>query len=372
MTGCGGNNQSTDDLITVDVTVNYPKKELILQDFMDVEYIALETTDEFLTQGVMKAIGKDIILVTNRTSDGDIFIYDRTGKGINKINRRGQGGEEYTQTTQIILDENANEIFVEDYPLRKFLIYDLYGNFKRSFMFADSSYYSHVFNYDRDNLICYKRYLSLGNIKPCHIIVSKKDGSITREIQIPFKEINDAVIRTEVNGEMVTITVAFTQIIRYKGNFVLVEASSDTIYNYLSDGSLNPFIVRTPSMHSTDPEILFYPNILTDRYYFMKSLKKVANKNFTVPYGNDLVYDKQEKAIFENSVFNDDFSNKKRVNLSNMTSLNDEIATWQVLEAYQLVEAYEKGQLKDGKLKEIASKLDAEDNPVIMLIKNKK
>ena len=32
MTGCGGNKQLTDDCITVDVSADYPKKELILQD----------------------------------------------------------------------------------------------------------------------------------------------------------------------------------------------------------------------------------------------------------------------------------------------------------------------------------------------------
>lgn len=43
-TGCKRQNQTADDLITVDVTKNsFPKKELILQDFMDVEYIPLET-----------------------------------------------------------------------------------------------------------------------------------------------------------------------------------------------------------------------------------------------------------------------------------------------------------------------------------------
>ena len=36
LAGCGENKQSTDDLITVDVSKSYPKKELILQDFMDV------------------------------------------------------------------------------------------------------------------------------------------------------------------------------------------------------------------------------------------------------------------------------------------------------------------------------------------------
>ena len=42
------------------------------------------------------------------------------------------------------------------------------------------------------------------------------------------------------------------------------------------------------------------------------------------------------------------------------------------LEAADLVEAYEDGKLKDGPLKEIASTLDEEDNPIIMIAKYKK
>ena len=80
MTGCGDSKQSAEDLITVDVTASYPKKELILQDFMDVEYIALETNDEFVNQGFVQAIGKKYILVKNRSADGNIFVYDRSGK----------------------------------------------------------------------------------------------------------------------------------------------------------------------------------------------------------------------------------------------------------------------------------------------------
>jgi len=38
----------TDELVTINVNKDYPEKELILQDIMDVEYIALETTDEFM------------------------------------------------------------------------------------------------------------------------------------------------------------------------------------------------------------------------------------------------------------------------------------------------------------------------------------
>ena len=53
-------------------------------------------------------------------------------------------------------------------------------------------------------------------------------------------------------------------------------------------------------------------------------------------------------------------------------SINREIENATSLNASRLVEIYKKGQLKDGKLKEIVSKLDEEDNPVIMLVKQKK
>lgn len=93
MVGCGtSSTQEKEDLIVVDVSKDYPKKELILQDLFDVEYIPLETTDEFVTLGWLQAIGKDVMIIRNMfAADGDIFIYDRKGKAIRHINRKGQG-----------------------------------------------------------------------------------------------------------------------------------------------------------------------------------------------------------------------------------------------------------------------------------------
>ena len=59
MAGCGGDHSSTDGLITVDVNDSYStKKELVLQDFMDVEYIPLETNDEFINRACVQAVGE--------------------------------------------------------------------------------------------------------------------------------------------------------------------------------------------------------------------------------------------------------------------------------------------------------------------------
>jgi hypothetical protein len=121
-----------------------------------------------------------------------------------------------------------------------------------------------------------------------------------------------------------------------------------------------------------EPEVFLFPCILTDRYLFMKTEKKEydfsTRQGFPKKY---LMYNIQDETIFEYTVFNDDYVNKTIVDMAQKT-VNSEIAFVQKIEAYELVESYKKGELKDGKLREIAAKLDEEDNPVIMLVKYKK
>lgn len=379
MVGCGGNKQSSDNFITVDVTANYPKKELILQDFMDVEYIPLETNDEFLTSANIQAIGKDIIIFRNLKRDGDIFIFDRKGKGLRKINRYGQGGEEYTNIGGIALDEENAEMFVNNFFSKKILVYDLFGNFKRSFKQRDDFFYDQIDNFDRDHLICHDGYLEFYTEdlkRNFFLIVSKQDGSI-KEISTPYKQKKSTlIIAKDANGVPINDRAIYNrQLIPNRERWILIEPSSDTIYSYSKDHLMTPFIVRTPSVQSMNPEVFLFLGVLTDRYCFMQTVKKTYD--FGADSGfprTDLMYDRQENAIFECIVFNDDFKDKRSLSLvyemPMFTFANKEIAFMKRLEANELVEAYEKGLLK-GKLKEIAATLDEESNPVIMLVKYK-
>lgn len=365
--GCGENKQSADDFITVDITASYPHKKLILQDFMDVEYIPLETTDEFLCQGSLWAVGKDIIIATNFNSDGSIFIFDRKGKALKKINRKGQGNEEYTNYSRIVLDEERGEIFVNNEYTKKILVYDLEGNFKRSLSINKDFSLFEMYNFDRDNLICHDAFR--GNTGQSFMLISKQDGSTTKEIEIPFKEKKTIMISfedKEVSGKYYVYTPQTSHpIMPYFNDYILTEYSADTLYRYLPDHTMKPFIARTPSVQSMSPETFLHPNMLTDRYYFVGAIEKTMDFSTT-----DIVYDKQEKALFRYKVYNSDYTNEKHTHLSPRRPLNKEISSWQTLEAWELVRDYERGRLK-GRLKEIASKLGEEDNPVIMLIKHK-
>lgn len=375
MTGCGGGKQSGtpgDDIITVDITASYPKKELILQDFMDVEYITLETNDDFVHQGFVQCIGKEIIIVKNYNDDGDIFVYDRTGKALRKINRKGQGGEEYTNIYQITLDEDKGEMFINDIFAKKMIVYDLYGNFKRSFRHHEgggSLFYTDVFNYDSDQLICYDAY----NEEIPFVLISKQDGNVAKEIKIPFKE-KKFLRQYRQEGEM-TYGVGpgpYRAISPFKGDWILLEFSSDTVYQFLPDYSLRPFLIRTPSLVSMDPEEFFILRFFSDRYFFMETIKNVYDFDKADGFPRTFfMYDRQEKAFFRYIIHNGDFSFKKEVYMNVLRPVNHEIESWQTLESHQLVGFYKRGRLK-GKLEEIAADLDNESNPVLMLVKHKK
>ena len=374
MTSCGSDNASTDGFITVDVTQSSysPKKELVLQDFMDVEYIPLETNDEFINHGYVRAVGEKYIIVTNYRNDGDIFVYNRKGKAIRKINRKGQGGEEYTYITNITLDEDNNEIFVNDHFVKKIYVYDLDGNFKRSFKQKSdggSRSYDDIFNYDKENLICYDE---LNNEIP-FLLVSKQDGNITKEIKVPFKEkkLFFQILRQK-EGTRAAGPGLYSRIIPYNNNWILIEPSSDTIYTLMPDCSLRPFIAKTPPVHTMNPEFYLILRLISDRYYFMESVKNVYDfrkrEGFPRTY---FMYDTQEKDFFSYIIYNGDYSYKKELYMIMFIPINAKGELWATIDAFELCRDYEKGKLK-GKLKDIAAKLGEDDNRVIMLVKPKK
>ena len=364
-------NQMQDDLVTIDVTASYPEKKLVLQDFMDVEYIPLETTDDILCADSVWAVSENLILATNFNQDGNIFLFDReSGKALRKINHKGQSGEEYTSALGFILDEENNELYVSDTYGRKIFVYDLEGNFKRRLSWEDDFMFSEIFDFNQEYLIAHdvlNENSTSPRSKQAFMLLSKQNGSITKTIQIPFKDKKSIIIRTPVDDSGMCYAYAPSTshpVVPYFDDFMLAEYSSDTIYQYTPNGAMEPIIARTPSVQTMNPEVFLFPTMFTDRYYFLEAVEKTMEFKTT-----DIVYDKQEKNLFTYKIYNDDYAYEKEAFLKSRP-LNSEVPTWQFLDADELVDDFENGKLK-GKLKEVASRLHEDDNPVIMLIKHK-
>ncbi len=364
-------NTSNGDLIVMDVTADYPEKTLVLQDFAEVEYIPMETTDEFLTQGIVMDVGEKYFVDKNRVNDGDIFLFERTGKANRKINRKGQGGEEYSHISRIILDEKREEIFVNDETTKKIYVYNMEGEFIRSFTHQPETQYAEVFHYDDDNLIAYDFSIlhEEGEVPKkayYHVIISKQDGSVTQPLPIPFERVNSTMIR---KGDMVIVGYP-SSLTPHPEGWLLIETSSDTIYQVRQgEKALRPYFVKTPP--STDPEIMITLGTITPRYCFIETTKKDFNVSSRRGFpSKSFVYDAEEYAFYVPKVQNGDFLKKQYVDLWNRPLNRKEVWAYQTISADVLTEAYEEEKLQ-GKLKEIASGLKEDDNPVLMLMKEK-
>lgn len=374
---------SLGDLIEIDVTKRNSQVDLVLQDLFDIEYIPLETTDTFLTSGQLLAVSDDLLVIkdVSRLRNGNVFLFNRDGSGIGKFNHLGQGPEEYTNILDIVLDVEDNSLYINNHFSARVAVYDLHGNFKRSFKQKDGYFYNQMGDFNTDYLICHDgrlEYDKPDTPRNFFMLVSKHDGSI-REIPIYYKEKKSRIaIKRDIDNKIVGDRSIYNkELIPFGDKWILSEMSSDTVFVYSQDFTKSPFMVRTPSIQQMNPEVFLYFGVITDRYYFMQSVKKQYDfeRDNGFPTTN-LVYDRHSGSVFEYTLYNNDFLDKRTMNLVYefpipLVIINrDKIAFMTKLEASDLLEAYEGGKLR-GPLKEIAAGLDEESNPVIMIAKYK-
>ena len=371
LASCGGNpSASEEQLITVDVTKRYPTKEFLLQDLFDIEYVPLETTDEFVCRGRVMDIGPRTILLGN-LREGDLLLFDRaSGKGVRKINQKGEGPEEYLLTVNSFIDEANQELYVSDGPRNTMLVYSLDGEFKRSFKNKEGAVVTNIYDYDQGHFLCEDTYTpGLTTSKHTFFTLSKQDGSI-EEIEIPYEERISTYITQNVDGMVYSATPSNWHAICHEGGWLLMEPSSDTIYTLQADLTLQPFLARTPSVRTMDPVVFLFPCVLADRYCFMEAVELAWD--FEKEEGlveKDLVYDREEGKIYECVLRNPDFEGQE-IDLPDNV-FDSESAFCIAMDPIDLIDAHAAGKLS-GRLAEIASTLHEEDNPVIMIAKYKK
>ncbi|MDL2245430.1 6-bladed beta-propeller, partial [Parabacteroides sp. OttesenSCG-928-J18] len=348
------------ELVVVNVEKSYPVKKLKLQDIAKVEYLPLETTDEFLwSRGGVNTFSDKYITNFNREK-GDLLIFDRNGKGVATFNRQGGSGEEYAPHSDLMLDEENNEIIVNDNNQKKIVVYDMEGTFKRVMYYAEDKWYLSLVNYDKNTFIAYNRQTE-DEKENSFLFLSKTTGEVIEEMVIPATGNKLSTrIETSFNGQRATISFAYYPITIGESDFILNEVSNDTLFALSPSRELRPIYVQTPSRGTMDPQVFLYLNKESDRYAFFNTMdKKIDLSKGQGPKNRYLVYDKQEKAFYESEIFNDDYTIDLNLFLHEQHFIQRNQSV-QELNTINLIQFYENNALQ-GKLKEIAANLDEED-----------
>lgn len=363
----------------IDLQKEYPKKEIKLQDIAEVTYIPFEIDDNGLlsvsTLRLLHWQGDTIITFRNKT----VHIFDSSGKFLNSFNCSGGGPEEYQYIQNIAVDFNAREIFVYDHLLRfHILVYSFEGKYKRTLKLSNNLALSNIFDYDANFLFCEDEYNMLDpdrilNKTP-YFLISKETGEV-KPLSIEIAErIGKRFYVGEGENETL-FTFHVEPIMKNDFEIIIADNSLDTVYS-LRNNVLKSFALRKKRTSKDGYPILSTIEAISDKYILWGVQERnVDVKTRWAPDRRQLLFDRESGEICEVQMVNSDFSSS-----ADMKKLKWFPSRYQAvvpgnciihpLSAGELIELYNQGHL-NGRLKEIASKLEEEDNPVLTLIRFK-
>lgn len=371
---CSSNQNNVNDLPVLDVSKEYPKEKLDVREIAEIEYITLETTDESILAGGWVSMSDEYITIHYFS---DIFFFDRkTGKFLWKFNRNGESPEEhYSNCPLVIIDYPAKECYVYDQIRNKIYVYTYQGDFKRSFHLKRKKEFqtSPLYNYNKDFLIGYNSFSYRGDSKLLdshpYYLISKKDGSIS---PLPLKvehPINTKIKYDEAGTiyfhEMINMVKSGDEI--FIGDFAL-----DTLYVIKNDKRI-PIAVQSPSVFSADAPLSIGVDLYTDKYlgFYVTKMKYVPEDPYRpleeAPY---LYWNRQTGEIHRYELYDSNILTEITLHPWVYKTHMDKNYAVSYLTAEFLIDQYKKDKLR-GELKEIASKMDIEDNKLMILYKFK-
>jgi hypothetical protein len=371
---CGlAQKKQNNDILSVDVTGTYPRKTLKLQDIANVRYIPLTTTDTFLMSdggvNVMNIYAGNDYIIYRELSTNAILVYSGKGEPLTYIDKRGQSSKEYIIPYSGFFDADNSEIFILDFMSGKMLVYGVDGNYRRHFEFP-KFITSSLLNCDKNNFMVYRDISFDPNAgTERYFIFSKQTGKLVQKFDLPFKKLVNAdffnVKNTSGHSAASRKRMAKYPLKKGSSGLILTDDSSDTVYRFIN-GKLSPFITRTPPVTSMSDRIFLTYSDESSEYIFMNTVRRLSNKE-SFDY-NMLAYNKSENRIYSVELQNADFPSQPKTETGSIVDfpIYANSTVMALLTPTELIEAYNAGKL-NGKLKDVAAKLNEDDNPVLMI-----
>lgn len=359
--------------IVVDVSKHYPKKELMIESIADIDYLMLETEDEYLFSFIL-GISENFVIAGNHVENSFIFFSRETGKPVSKISRYGNGPEEYNLAAASVYSEEDDEFFILNYP-SGINVYGRDGTYKRKLKFRERSYIGApeaFYDYDSDNLLFYDGFQgSINNYPAAFVLLSKKDGSITKEIPIAYEKKVSLMFTRKTDGNALVGSMPDVYFAVRNGNdFLLTDYSTDTVYRFTENQELIPVLIRKPSIQTMEPKTILHSWLETDKYMFLSTNKLEIDWNDPSEFADKgLLVEKSSGDIYEAVVGMKDYTGKI-ITLGPSVlsrSLKNAHVGYIVLPASELLDAEINGRLK-GRLKDMVRCFSGDDDEFVLMI----
>lgn len=353
--GCSCTNTDQEKgLTTIDLSKDYPKKEILLSEIADIQYVYMNEGNDYI-------YGGNPLYVSDHTfvfySEGSFLFFTKDGQPKSKFNHQGNGPDEYDYFSKVVYDEANDELYI--LSEKRLIVYSSSGVHKRTIALSlsDDKRITSMANYDNGSLLLFD--------SDNFVLISKADGSELKRLDVSSGEKVKLYAINQDEQRVSVIASTQNQIVNYKDGLLLSDYSTDTVFFFNKSKELMPVLIKQPSIHSMDPVI--YANTfveVADYLFYRKIIVKVQNGQLPSVY---LMQNKKDGTVYEQEIKMDDFKGKQ-VEIAPEILTSSSRHGLVVLDLVELEEAYADGRLK-GKLKELMEKIDRENgNNVYVLL----
>ena len=343
----------------------------------NIEYIPLETNDLSLFGNISKLI----------VSDTDIYIKDfqqtilrfgSDGSFKNRINRQGRGPKEYNDAYDFIVDPDSQDIYICSVSDKKIYSYSNQGKFLNCFPIPQGTL-TIAFAYN--NILCHRPY-SMGNKESNLVLVSKNGHVIEQYPSYKYK--------TGLNSRFGYINEIIW--FEFNDNLYIKDIHSDTVFLLNNNKQFIPQYVlnhggktiTTEARNQFDSEEKFLT--LGAKYSVEINVWRFGDYIISEFMYNDRLFiyaggvniNKEHFGNLKHGIIND-IDGGPNMNYNTIYYYNDNtMLSW--VNASDLIIHVKSGKFKKSNpkyperkkaLEKLASSLDENDNPVLMLVKLK-
>lgn len=345
------------------------------------EIIPLETTEKSLLDEDYKVqhIDSDFIIITN-DGRGEVFFFSRKGKFKSSFACKGGGpGEIHNRISGCFWDPQNRELYINDSFENRVLVFNEQGKHQRTLSIEKQFHidqYITDFNstsflaYDEKNMYTSDAYIiAQANPFP-YVLFSKTDGKKTGQLPFPiFKRLSSIFYRT--NGSHFEMygspSIPFK---KFGDELIICDIGLDNIYKFSPETNTSiSLFSKVPELQNQEfPKTIVDLLNYNDKYVdFMRSINYYDFDTKIKGKKDFFVYDQQKKSFYRAKFT----QNKLGIGSGSVFGQSNPVlpknTSFSIIRAERVRESFEKGELKDPKLKKIASKMLDDDNDILLL-----
>jgi len=214
--------------------INIPDEIIFLSAdsvFSSVDYIPLETTKESVMYKIdkMKIYESELYILDQKKNV--ILVFDKTGKFIRKLDKKGRGPDEYISIDDFFIHNSL--IYVLSNASQKILIYDIFFHLKKTYR---TETFAHNFEYFGDKIFLYTNFSS--PIRNNLYVFNMENGELLNTYKkYDQKQSGVSYTRTIFAKDEECIYAAFP----YDYNIYILDEKDETVFITLDFGEKNMF-----------------------------------------------------------------------------------------------------------------------------------